>query len=279
MTEIIETELNTKDLTLPTVEIDIQNTPKITNNMAKIKKNAIAICEFYKKLVITDDMVADIKKDRANINKMIDEVKKKRIATIKEFKKPIEEFELLAKETEKILTKASDTCKISIDKYENEIKKAKENSLKNYFNELISAKNIDFVNFERIDLNITLSASEKSLREQINDFVTRIDNDLAIISTMANRVEILAEYKIFLDVKQAIQTVEERNKRIEFEKQRQAENEARKQAEKEHIEEIKSIIPKQKIEQQFKMTFTVKGTKIQLQQIKNYLETLGVEYE
>ena len=49
--------------------------------------------------------------------------------------------------------------------------------------ELCLSENIDFVTFESVALDINLSTSEKKYKEQCNEFISRIKDDLALIGT------------------------------------------------------------------------------------------------
>ena len=95
----------------------------ITSNMNDVQQQALAIKEFYSNLIITEDDVPEMKKEKAQINKMKDDVATYRKNIIAEFKKPIDEFETAAKATEKILKEAYDCVNNQIASYEAEVKK------------------------------------------------------------------------------------------------------------------------------------------------------------
>ena len=67
-------------------------------------------------------------------------------------------------------------------------------------------------------INVTLSASLKSLKEQAKLFIDTVEGDLRLIDTQEYKTEILVEYKKSLDVSDAITTVVDRHKEIEVEK-------------------------------------------------------------
>ncbi len=85
------------------------------------------------------------------------------------------------------------------------------------------ANNIDFVTYSQARINVTLSASRKSLKEQAKQFIDKIVDDLKLIDTQEHKAEILVEYKQSLNVSQAITSVTNRFKAIEEEKKKQEE--------------------------------------------------------
>ncbi len=71
-------------------------------------------------------------------------------------------YRISTKDCVGLYTKANSQLKAKIDVIEDGLKLEKENSVKEYFEELVTAKKIDFISFERLGLKITLSVSEKS---------------------------------------------------------------------------------------------------------------------
>ena len=173
-----------------------------------------------------------------------------------------------------------------------------------YFEEYKKANNIDFVTYSQARINVTLSASRKSLKEQAKQFIDKIVDDLKLIDTQEHKTEILVEYKQSLNVSQAITSVTNRFKAIEEEKKRQEElkrkqlEEAQRRAD-ESIraqteatrQALENFIPKteetilqapvieEKQEEILTLRFTVKGTRTKLRELKQFLENGGYDYE
>ena len=87
-----------------------------------------------------------------------------------------------------------------------------------YFEEYKKSLGIDFVTYEQVNLNITMSVSLKKLKETIKTFLDKVMDDLKLIATQEHKDEILYEYKRSLNVSVAITSVTERYKAIEEEK-------------------------------------------------------------
>ena len=164
----------------------------------------------------------------------------------------------------------------------------KKNEVINYFNEYLNLNNIDFVTFEMANINITLSASMKSLKEQAKNFIDKIADDLKLIDTQEHKAEILVEYKQTLNVSKAITTVSDRFKAIEEEKAKEEKEVQAEEPQKaiDHVptvEEVEQVEFKAPIivedEKIYTVKFIVKGTLPKLKELKQFLEDGGYKYE
>ena len=99
---------------------------------------------------------------------------------------------------------ADNDLKTKIDLTENELKAKKEQEIKDYFEEYKTVNNIDFITYGQARINVTLSASMKSLKEQAKQFIDKIVDDLKLIETQEHKAEILVEYKQILNVSKGL---------------------------------------------------------------------------
>lgn len=266
---------------LDLVKAEITSVGTIESNIAVIKNQALEIKKYYEKLAITEKMLDQVKVEKANVNKAKSQVADYRKQIIAEFKKPIDLFEKTAKETEKILSETYDCINEQVQKYENETKRLKAEEVKAYFDDYAQSLKIDFVNFEQANINITLSASVKSLKESAKEFIDKIVKDLQLIDTQENKVEILTEYKRTLNVSDSILTVKTR---IEAEKAEREKQEILAKAKLEQQAQVKKVeeatAPKEVVEEKtYSMIFKVVGTLDQLKDVKNFLLERGIKYE
>ena len=234
-------------------------------------------------LVCTEETVKAVKDVRAILNKESKEFEDKRKQVKAEVLKPYEDFEKIYKENISDKYKTADAeLKNKIDSVENELKANKKEEVESYFNEYLNSKNVDFVTFENANINITLSASMKSLKEQAKNFIDKISDDLNLIDTQEHKAEILVEYKQSLNVNNAITTVTNRFKAIEEEKAKQEKELQQKPTE--HVPTIEEVpqmtLEAPTIEEEIlTLKFTVKGTRTQLKALKEFLEAGGYDYE
>lgn len=197
---------------LPIIEEQLR---KVSDEIDEKVKNAVA-------LVCNEETVQTVKNIKANLNKELKEFEEKRKQVKSEVLKPYEEFEKSYKKYISDKLKSADIeLKNKIDSVESELKAKKEQEVKDYFEEYRQANKIDFICYEKAGINVTLSASRKSLKEQAKSFIDRIADDLKLIDTQEHKAEILVEYKQSLNVSNAITTVSNRFKAIEEEKAKQ----------------------------------------------------------
>ena len=267
------------------IKAEITGIQKIEDNIKEVKKFAIDLANYYDLKEFTKKDTKNAKKEMAEINKFKEKVSRFRIDIDKKWKEPLETFTNTAKETETVLKNTYDKIKEQIAVYEDKQKAEKEEKVKNYFNELCEAENIDFVNYEQANINVTLSASMKSLKEQAKKFVDKIVDDVNLINSTQFVDEIMIEYKKDLNVSRAITEVNNRHAELEKVKQQKEEQEEQKLNDKEMLNRIDSLsAPKvetvnKSSNEVFEMTFKVRGTKEQLKAVKEFLVNGGYDYE
>ena len=284
------------------IQAQIKSVGEIESNMKEVKGYVENLNNYYKNVTFTDETMKEAKDEKSKVNKFKSQVADYRKNIIAEYNKPIKAFEDTAKETEKLLTETYNTINQQVANYENKQKEIKEQEIKDYFEEYKTANNIDFITYGQARINVTLSASMKSLKEQAKQFIDKIVDDLKLIETQEHKTEILVEYKQTLNVSQAITSLTNRFKTIEEEKKRQEEikqkqlEEAQKIADeniKKQTEKTKKALDnfnlthqeilqapvEEKQEEILTLKFTVKGTRKKLRELKQFLESGGYDYE
>ena len=264
------------------IKAELKGITQIEDNINDVKEYALKLSEYYNIKEFDEDTLKDAKSERAEVNKFKDKVADFRKEITNKFNEPLEKFTTTAKETEKILKETYDTINGQIKAYEDKQKQEKEEEVKNYFNELCEAENIDFVDYEQANINVTLSASMKSLKEQGKKFVDKIVDDINLINSTQFVDEIMIDYKKDLNVSRAITEVNNRHAELEKVKKQKEEQEEQKLNDKEMLNRIDNLsAPKveKPSEEVFEMTFKVRGTKEQLKAVKEFLVNGGYDYE
>lgn len=275
--------------------IVVKQLPVIEQQLAQIKQQVAERVETVTSLVVTEDTVKAVKKARAELGAEFKSWEEKRKEVKKAVITPYEKFEEVYNDCISNSYKTADKLlKQRIDEVENELKAKKAAEVQSYFEEYLASKGIDFVTYAQAGLNVTLSASLKSLKEQAAAFVDRIESDLKLIETFTDlKAEILVEYKKSLNVSDAITGVKARAKAVQEEQARQEAEAEKRAAEAQRVEAIKAAIPEAPAaveapteqtaapapEQKFCIRFTVKGTKEQLIALKKFLNEGEYEYE
>lgn len=274
--------------------IVVKQLPVIVEQLAQVKETVLQRVQTATSLVCTDETVKEVKKARAELNSEFKQWEEKRKEVKTAVMTPYEKFEAVYKDCVSDTYKKADAeLKAKIEGVEKELKQKKTDEVKEYFNEYLESAGIDFVTFEQANINVTLSATMKSLKEQAKSFIDKISDDLALIDTQEHKAEIMVEYKKTLNVSAAITGVNARFKAIEDEKRRIEEAEERRAAEEQHIAEITSALPEpepepapvmppleeQPEEKEYTLRFKVTATKDKLRELKAFLDNGGYKYE
>jgi len=270
--------------------------------------------------LVTEDTLKSAKNTRATLRKELDDFETQRKYIKEQVNAPYEAFEKAYKEHIKVhYDKADSTLKSKIDEVQNRLISDKSARIKDYFTELCQQQGIDFLIFERLPLNITLSASDKSLKEQVANFISEVSKSLQLIESLNEpdefKAEILTDYKQTLDITRAIQNAQYRRQQREaelarIEAQRVAAEQARLAAEARAREaaplqapaqvtyEAQPAVPvqpeapmrpepvqeaTQAVQEDenevVQSTFTVTATRAQLRALRTFLDINKIQYE
>lgn len=272
--------------------ITVTQLPVIVEHLQVIKADVTARTDAAMSLVCTEDTVQEVKKIRAALNKEFKEWEDRRKGVKQAVMTPYEQFEAVYKDCiTDVFRKADADLKGKVDSVEKQLKDEKSAEVKDYFEEYLASRNITMpLTFESANINVTLSASLKSLKEQAKAFVDRVCDDLQLIDSQEYKDEIYLEYNSasFMNVAAAITTVVNRHKAIEAAKAREEERKAREQAALEaatKVEQVAEILapptpieaPKEE-EPIVTVKFTVKGTRTRLRALKEYMKTNGYDF-
>lgn len=268
----------------------IQQLPIIVERLHEIKKEIETRTSEVMKLVCNEDSMASIKKTRADLNKEFADYEAKRKSIKNAIMDPYMQFETVYKEC--ILEpfkKADEDMKTKINAVETTLKTNKEDEFKRYFEELKKAESLEFVTYQDVGLNVTLSASVKSLKDKCTEFIDKVKADLQLIESQENSEEIMLEYKSSFNVSQAMLAVKSRHEEIERYKKLQEERKAKEEQQKAEADKLNEIAaelsapielsPPVEPEKTYTTSFKVTGTLSQLKELKEFLNNGGYKYE
>ena len=212
--------------------IVVKQLPIIEDRLEEVYVSVKDRLEAMSNLVVTEDNYKELKKTRADLNKEFGELETLRKQVKSAIEAPYKKFESGA------YKRMSDIYRDAIGKLDGEIKDVegclktqKQKELLAYFEEYRQSLGLDsaIADPKRSGIKVGLSGSMKSLKEQVRQYLDRIDGDLKMIDTLDNADEVLAEYRVCMSVTEAVRIVADRHKRIEDEKiRRMAEDENRK---------------------------------------------------
>lgn len=269
--------------------IVVKQLPIIEEQLIAISGEIKQKVETALSLQCTEETVKSVKAVRSELNGDFKALEEKRKDVKSKVLAPYEQFETVYKEYASDLFKSADTqLKGKIDEVEDALKQAKKDDITAFFTECCESCGIDFLEFERANINVTLSASAKSLKEQARAFVDRISDELNLIATQDNSAEILVEYKKNLNCAQSIAAVAERRKAVLREQLAVVEREDVSQREQEVVSKVDASVEicapiaaqiEEPAEKTYVLAFKVRGTLEKLKQLKQFLNDGGYDYE
>lgn len=241
-------------------------------------------------LAVTPETVKTVKEVRANLNKQFRELEDQRKTVKRQILEPYEAFDRIYRTYVSVRFNEADTeLKRKINSVEDGLKQEKEDELREYFRELADSLHLPWLDYERGRFNVTLSKSMKAMKQDVYTFVDRVHSDVQAISVMPDNAEIMSEYKLYLRLGEAVETVKMRREAVEREMQAQEKLKeiltAEREAEEKVLEETKETVlsaPKKIVEnavEKLKLTFTVTDTRERLKVLKAFLDSNNYQYE
>lgn len=197
--------------------IVVRQLPIIEEKLRQIKADVEARVGLALSMACTEETRQSVKAARAELSKEFNELEARRKEVKAAVLAPYEAFEKLYKECAADIYRAADAqLKSRIDDVENGLKQQKAERVESFFNEYRQSLgiNAEYVSFASAGIRITLTASEKSLKDASRSFLDQIAGDLSIIDSQDNSEEILVEYLRDLKLSRAITTVCNRHKAI-----------------------------------------------------------------
>jgi len=197
----------------PITAFSLKQLPIIEQNLIAIGKQIDAkLSELdLDNQIATEDTVQNLKRTKAELNKWFADFDAER----KEIKKLIlEPYNIINEQFEQQiaskLNNAESILKKTIIDYELKIKKDKQNVLIQYFNECKTLYKNDWLDWERLGIDVKLSIAEKAYKKEIMDRLKDVNDAIVMINTHQYAAEILVEYKKTLNANNAITLVMQR---------------------------------------------------------------------
>lgn len=265
--------------------VKVTQLPKIYSQLEVIGKYIDKNLEGLDDLECTEENKQKVKNRRAEINKTLDVLENKR----KEIKKAIEEpynqfVEKYDTECKNKLKNASASLTEKINQIEDKQKAVKRAELEKFFKQYQEYYHLEnLVKFDDLGLNITITTSEKQLKEQIVNTLMRIATEVNLINQDENREQLLLEYKMsnFDYVKAKTNLTERLNATSKL---LEDNNKSQEQIENENaiVQNVETLVspPKEiKEEKHFDFTLHFKNvTQKKVELMKAFFESEDIEY-
>lgn len=232
-------------------------------------------------MACTEETKQAVKKYRTELKKTFEELEAERKEKTAEYEKPLKDFRAMYDEyIAQPFKEADQALKTKIDEVEKTQKNAKRESVEVYAKELIQAYALTWLDVYQVMPNITLSASEKSLKKAVKDTVDRIKSEVDCINAMPDSSELMAEYMNCLNLAQAKMTIVERQHAIEQAEKARAVYTQQEEVKQEVTERVEQLAPPVEVEETktYTMTFTVSGTIEQLKALKAFMIANNINF-
>ena len=212
----------------PTALIAVTQLPVIEERLREVKEQVELAVSEAKSMVATEDTIQAVKNRRAELNKQFETLEKQRKTVKNQIMEPYNRFEAVYKECITVpFGEADKSLKATVDGFQNDLKNKTLDKLKAYYAELCEAEHIDWLPFMRAmqfgDIKIGVGDAKKNTPRKLMDQVANVVSTIAMgieqIGKMDDSAEIMAEYKVCLDVGKAVANVQERKRAIEAEKE------------------------------------------------------------
>lgn len=213
----MEKEITTTNQTTALADslIVVQQLPIIKEQLHSIKAQAQQSVDEALALACTEETYKVVKERRTALNRDRKDLDARRMAVQKQIMQPFEEFDVVYKEcVTNVYGPADKLLKERISEIENGLKAEKEKKVIAYFSELAKANGVEWVDYQDMVIAVTMSASLKSLKATVKDYIDGVVKDVNCINGMKNAPEIMAEYKQCRNLAVAINSVSQRKDRI-----------------------------------------------------------------
>ena len=266
----------TNELVETTISVEMK-TPEIKiTNKEKLDALVDAVVKKYSGIVVTEDTLKECKQTLTELRKLSKELNTKRLEKQRQYETPVKEFKAQIDAYINQINDVISDIKQGTDEFEEKRKAEKQEAIQNLIAEMAGNYGVDPETIEIDKKWLNKSTTMKKITEEIANKMKekqRLDDDWKIIKKYAQDKGMLADhYQTYIGVFSAFEI----EKMIDEDADKKAEQD-RSQAEElmfaKAVDEETGEI-KQAIQQ---VTFTIKGTEEQLNQVAAYLKNSGVE--
>lgn len=286
--------------------IVVRQLPVIEEHLRKLSDQIDRKVEAAMSMVCTEENLAEIRRVRADLNAEFQTLEKQRKAVKAAIMGPYNQFNALYKECAENKYGLGDQClKGKISEVEDGLKSQKETELNAWFQEYAADKGLTFFFLKDAGINVTLSKTLTALKKEAKAFLDRAAADVAMIDTMEDSGEIMAEYKSNgFQASEAITTVRRRHEAIEAQRREAEARAARREQEEAAVRQTMSAIPsadtlpdvtfsaqeqreavpnpnasQKSPDDILTITFRVKDTRARLIALRTWLDANGYQYQ
>ena len=262
--------------------------PVISEDLEGVRRQMDLVLAEVGQLPRNDESLKRVKAIRADLSRQFEEMETQRKEVKRQVLQPYTQAEEKYKACIADPYKAADRqLKEWVDNYQNGMKQACEDRLREYFDSLCTAQGVDFLRFSQcgvtVDMAMARQKEPRKAMETIESFVLRVRSDLDSILTLDDAAEVLAEYRSSLDLLEAILRVKNWKKLTASMQEQVAQAQNAQEQERQHRMQLLEAVPELRDqlpqEDTYTMTFTVTGTLPDLKALKAYILSSNLTLE
>lgn len=264
------------EMTQATVNVEMQTPTIKIINKEKLDAMVATVVERYSGIVVTEQTLPECKKTLAELRKLSKELNAKRIEKQREYEIPFKQFKSQIDAYINQINSVISDIKQGTDELEEQRKAKKETEIKNTILEMaenygVQPEEIE-IDKKWLNKSMTMKKVTEEIAKQMKD-KKRLSDDWLVIKKYAEDQGLLADYyKTYIG---AFSTFEiEKMIDEDVDKKLEQEREVVKEKQLNAVVDKKTGEIKQAVQQ---VTFTIKGTEEQLNEIAAYLKNSGIE--
>ena len=262
--------------------------PVISEDLEGVKRQLDLILAEVGQLPADDSSLKRVKALRADLSRRFSAMEEQRKEVKRQVMQPYTQAEEKYRACIADPYRAADAhLKQWVDDYQNGMKKACEDGLREYFDELCQSQGVDFLRFSQagvtVDMAMARQKEPRKAMEKLTSFVLGVRGDLDTILTLEDAAEVLAEYRESLHLQDAILKAKNRKALTEYMARQIQEAQEARNEEEQHRRQLLDVMgeigeqpPREEL---YTMTFTVTGTKPELKALKAYILSANLTIE
>lgn len=226
-----------------TTDLSVMQPKELSFNFEELHRAISEKTEKYRNLMVTEDGIAEAKKDRANLRKLADALNSEKIAIKKAFMKPYDEFEGKVKELIGLCKVPAEQIDVQIKAFEDAKRAEKRAELESHFLSVIEDAK-EYVSFDDIFdpkwLNATVLID--TAKTFIDEICARYNEDVGVLNGLCEEVDVSSAYalkrafKATRSLANVMRVKNEIDHELKLMAERKANEEARKRAEEERAQ-------------------------------------------
>lgn len=279
-----------------TTKMDPGVLPEIEWNNEELKREIALKAEEYRNLAYTDEQSAEMKKDRATLNKLVTAFEDQRRQIKRFYQAPYDKFEVQVKEVLAPVKESIETIDAGLAEIERKYREDKKTKMQEYYNKHVGDLK-DLVPFARTikEEYFKRAFTEKKLEQVYLDLFARIKEDISNIEDLdsAYKDKILLEYAKSLSLVDALREGKRLEKMeaslIERRRKQEEESAVRESAERQAEQQTQNTVdvrqeeelhqgPVKEEDPVMSLDFRAWGTKAQLMGLRQYMIDNNIKF-